>query len=742
MYIPLREYKMPEVLFTKSAFKIATHCPTQAYYYRNSKGKNLEYENQSATDEFLKSMAEGGFQVGELAKIYGEVPPENDLEGCFGYDEPLKRTRELFEQENVNIAEAAFRFGDCFVRADVVKKKGDFIDLIEVKAKSWDPNNPFVNTPTRGANAGKNVVNSGIRDYLYDVAFQKWVVENALKIDYPNKTFTVRAYLMMADKSKVNTIPRLNSLFRIKKSVGSDGEKRAHAEVAPEAIEILKNPHEHVLTPFYVDDECKLIIEGETAEQVDILGMPFVPFIEEKSKWFVNNEKHDCLLGSKCFKCPFQLSEEGKAKGLKSGYEECWRNVADFKDEDFEKPSIKELWGSFLGSKKNKWVQERKYFLSDITEGDLPLQAGTRPESGLDHCERKWLQIRNTLSGATEPVILKDELRAEMEKWKFPLHMIDFETTNSALPYFEGLRPYEQVAFQFSHHVIYEDGRIEHKGQFLETRPGYFPNFDFVRELRKQLCKDEGSVFRYATHENTILNAIRVQLMASKEKDKDELIEFIESITYEKGNDKAGIPSREGDRNMIDLCEVVKRFYWHPIMKGSNSIKQVLPAILNSGTYLQEKYGKPIYGSEIKSCNYTAESPLTLIVKNESGEVQNPYKALPQLKEIQDELIGEIAAQGLWSKEELEQYVQSASADEMDADEDTRINNGGLPLVLFRSFQALDPSVDWEKAITAANPSKDAIKYNALRKGLLKYCELDTMSMVLIWEYFNNAVNG
>ena len=61
------------------------------------------------------------------------------------------------------------------------------------------------------------------------------------------------------------------------------------------------------------------------------------------------------------------------------------------------------------------------------------------------------------------------------------------------------------------------------------------------------------------------------------------------------------------------------------------------------------KIGKSIYGSEIKSCNYTAESPLTLIVKNEAGEVQNPYKALPQLKEIQDELIGEIAAQGLWS---------------------------------------------------------------------------------------------
>ena len=732
---------MSEALFTKSAFKIATHCPMQAYYYRNSKGKNPEYENQSATDEFLKSMAEGGFQVGELAKIYGEVPPENDLEGCYGYDEPLRRTRELFEQANVNIAEAAFRFGDCFVRADVIKKKGNFIDLIEVKAKSWDPRIDFVSVPQRGKNKGKQTVNSNGRDYLYDVAFQKWVVENALKNDYPDKTFTVRAYLMMADKSKVNSIPRLNSLFRIKKSVGRDGEKRAYAEVAPEAIEVLKNPHEHVLTPFYVDDECKLIIEGKTAEQADVMGMPFVPFIEKHSKLFVNNEKQYCLLGSKCFKCPFTLSEAGKAKGLKSGYEECWRNVAGFKDEDFDKPSIKELWGASLGSKKDIWVQEKKYFLSDITEGDLPEQAKTRPVSGWDHCERKWVQIKNTLSGAKDPVILKDELRAEMATWKFPLHMIDFETTNSALPYFEGQRPYEQVAFQFSHHVIYEDGRIEHKGQFLETRPGYFPNFDFVRELEKQLGR-EGSVFRYATHENSILNAIRAQLMTSKENDKDKLIEFIESITYEKGDDKAGIPSRVGERNMIDLCEVVKRFYWHPIMKGSNSIKQVLPAVLNSGTFLQEKYGQPIYGSEIKSCNYTAEEPFALITKDETGNVKNPYKILPQLQEIENKLIDEIAGQGIMEKEDLEHCVQNAADAEMDSDGDTQINNGGLPLVLFRSFQALDPKADWEKELTAANLTPDALKYKAIREGLLKYCELDTMAMVLVWEYFNNAVNG
>jgi len=749
-------------LFTKSAFKIATHCPMQAYYYRNPK----MYENQSATDDFLKSLAEGGFQVGELAKIYGEVPPENDLEGCFGYDEPLKRTRELFEQENVNIAEAAFRFGDCFVRADVVKKDGHKIELIEVKAKSWDPKIDFVSIAQGGKYKGKQIVNSDIRDYLYDVAFQKWVVENALKTDYPNEPWIVQAYLMMPDKSKMNTIPRLNSLFRIKKSVGSDGEKRAHAEVMPEALEILKKPHERILKPFSVDNDCKLVIEGKTAEQADVLGMSFVSFIEEKAKWFVNNEKHYCLLGSKCFKCPFQLSEkseEGNQSSCdnekKSGFEECWREKAKGKIEkyfDNGEPLIKDINGTGLTrspNTKDDWIRSGIYFIKDITEAVYPRKKdGT--ETGWTTNRRKWVQIDGVKNGQTDVSILKKELRAEMkEKWKFPLHMIDFETTNSALPYFEGQRPYEQVAFQFSHHIIYEDGRIEHKGQYLETQPGKFPNFKFVRELKEQLGS-EGSVFRYASHENSILRAIRQQLNDPKyanqikkdQVDKDELIEFIDSITHVTDEEKkSGVtyPEKGKGRDMIDLCEIVKRFYWHPIMKGSNSIKQVLPAILNSGTYIQEKYSKPIYGSEIKSCNYTPDNPIALVQKDEkTGEIQNPYKALPQLNEIQNELIKEIAAQGLWSEEELKQYDQSVSDDEMGAEEDTRINNGGLPLVLFRSFQALDPSVEWDNAITAANPSKDALKYNVLRKGLLKYCELDTMSMVLIWEYFNNAVNG
>lgn len=127
---------------------------------------------------------------------------------------------------------------------------------------------------------------------------------------------------------------------------------------------------------------------------------------------------------------------------------------------------------------------------------------------------------------------------AEMKKWTYPLHFIDFETYLGAVPLFKGNRPNEEIAYQFSHHIGYEDGTWKHAGDFIKLEPGKFPNFDFVRELKKQLEKDDGTIFRYASHENSILNAIREQLIESSESDKDDLVRYIESITHLVGGCK------------------------------------------------------------------------------------------------------------------------------------------------------------------------------------------------------------
>ena len=368
---------MKEKLFTKSAFKIALECPRKLYYYRNPE----IYANADMEDEFLLALAEGGFQVGELAKIYCGVPPENDIKEK-DYEGSLTRTQELMQQPKVNIAEAAFRYGNLFVRVDILKRDGHVIDLIEVKAKSWHPEkDKFEGSRPKG------IVQSGIRSYVYDVAFQKYVVTQALKEMYPNETFTVRARLMMADKSKTAHINGLNQLFKIKR-VG----KQAEIERAPNIDQILVQSDDQVLTAFDVDDLCDRVITGVTTEQGKdgyMLNMKFLDYVNAMSKYYCSNTQFpDIHLGSECVGCQFH--SDG-SDGKRDGYRECWKAAAGFNDSDFNEPLVKDLWGAYIN--RGDWIQKGVYKMVDITEDLLSRHTDKPSSNGLDHKERKWLQI-------------------------------------------------------------------------------------------------------------------------------------------------------------------------------------------------------------------------------------------------------------------------------------------------------------------------------------------------------------
>ena len=694
---------------TKSAFKIALSCPHKLFYY----GRPDEYENANANDEFLESLAEGGFQVGELAKIYCDVPDDCDLKNLMGHEESLQRTQELMQRDQVNIAEAAFCFGNLFVRVDILQKDGNNIKLIEVKAKSWNPDTDnFISSRPKGAIA------SGIRPYVYDVAFQKYVVCQALKELYPNEDYSVKAFLMMADKSKRADIDGLNQLFKIEKSQ----QGRAEAVMAPDARQRIAQSNVQVVTPFDVDEHCDAIIAGETTEQTTdknptCMGMRFVPFINYVADYYCKGQRCPAPieLAGKCLKCEFHCAANSDKK---DGKRECW--LTQVTEDDYDhRPLIATLNGSSLSTNRGKWVSEGKYFMDQLTDQELKLFNEKTPDApGLDDYQRKWLQIgletknegilsrfREHLNGNVYLDV--DGLREEMATWKYPLHMIDFETTAVALPYYIGMKPYEQVAFQFSHHTIDKDGNIKHAGQYLNEDVTKFPNFEFVRTLYRQLKDDNGTIFRYATHENSILRAIAGQLADSDEPDKAELIAFIRSITHEK--DKNHNLVYQGERDMVDLLQVVKRYFYQlDEMHGSNSIKQVLPAVLNSSQYLKQKYSQPIYGSIISSCNIKETEPLAWIKLEADGHVDSPYHQLPSV----GELIG-------MSEEEMDQMEQ-LSTDEKDFE----VANGGAALTAYNKLMFCEGQ--------GMN--------DALRQALLRYCELDTMSMVFIWEYFHDMV--
>lgn len=651
---------------TKSHYVMALSCPTKLYYAGNTK-----YANQKSDDPFLQALAEGGHQVGALAKAY--FPEGHDIESI-DYDDALKQTSELLQQENVTIFEPAIQFGDYFVRIDILVKKGNHFDIYEVKARSFDKlkHKSFFNQSGKS----KGQINSGWISHLNDAAFQNYVLSKSI----PDASINTR--LMLIDKNASCSIDGLNQKFRIARSDTGKGVK-VNCKILSQDLS------DNLLIKLPVDDAVKYI-----HEHVDEIGQDYSTRLQQIATSLIKNEKIPPIIGSQCKKCEFHCTEDESKNGKLSGFKSCWSETLSWSDDDFEEDNILSIWDF---RKIEDFIIKGKVKFSELEEDDFEIKASAAP--GLSRTERRWLQVNKGKLKDNSAYLDYEGMKSEMKKWKFPLHFIDFETIASPLPFTKGRRPYEMLAFQFSHHVVYEDGTIEHYGEYLNTEKCVFPSFELMRELKAQLENDEGSIFCYANHENSVLNAIRKQLKNSPEKidDADELCAFIECMTHAP---KKAEESWVGERDMVDMQKLVVSYYYHPSMKGSNSIKAVLPAVLNSSTFLQEKYSKPIYGADdgIKSLNFPA---WTWVVKD--GEsVKDPYKLLPTLfTDISDEDIAQL--------------------------EEESLANGGAAMTAYARMQYEDTSDSQIKEY---------------RDGLLKYCELDTLAMVMIYETWKDMIES
>lgn len=181
---------------TKSRFKLACECPAKLFYT----GKP-EYSNQKVDDPFLLALAKGGFQVGELAAAYH--PEGQRVSGRVDdYKSLLDQTGKLLRADGVTLFEAAVAYENYFIRVDILKKDKDQIELIEVKSNSYHEEETKF--------GGRDGIISKWRPRLYDIAFQKYVVQKA----YPEHT--VSAYLMLVDKGSVCPTDGLHQKFKIK----------------------------------------------------------------------------------------------------------------------------------------------------------------------------------------------------------------------------------------------------------------------------------------------------------------------------------------------------------------------------------------------------------------------------------------------------------------------------------------------------------------------------------------------
>jgi hypothetical protein len=631
-------------------------CPTKLYYINKD-----EYSNQRTEDSFLEHLANGGYQVNELAKLYYLEGVQVETSG----KEALKETKNLIEKEKSTIFEAAVSFGNYLVRVDILKKSEKKIDIIEVKSKSIDSNNiSFIS---------RNGIRSKFKEYIYDVAFQKYVISKA----FPE--YEVSAHLMLVDKNAECPTEGLNQKFRI--ITNSRGEK-----VVKVSNNITKEDlSEKLLVKINVDNECDYVYNDEVSNQV--FKGNFSTYLDFLSSHYSKDKKINPIIKKECGTCQFKSTDNG----FKNGFKECWVEKLGWKDDDFKDPLVFEIQNY---RSIDKLLERNIYKIKDVEKEDIGPEDDLNNE--LSQKQRQWIQIDSVKRDTKDVFIDKESFRREFESWEYPLHFIDFETSMVAIPFNKGRHPYEGIAFQFSHHTVDEEGKVEHKGQYLNTKPGVFPNYEFIRALKEELETDEGTIFRYATHENTYLNKIYEQLKEENKPmpDKKELMDFIKSISEssQKSDEKW-----LGNRNMVDMLKLVKSYYYNPLMGGSNSIKAVLPAVLNTSQCLKNKYSKPIYGSNkgIKSYNY---KNWKWIEYDKEGNVIDPYKLLPPT-------------------------FEDISKDEVEKSKVIKDGGAAMSAYIRMQFEDLDDKI------------KDGIE-----KALLKYCELDTLAMVMIYEAWREDI--
>ena len=163
------------------------------------------------------------------------------------------------------------------------------------------------------------------------------------------------------------------------------------------------------------------------------------------------------------------------------------------------------------------------------------------------------IQIESERQNRT--IINKEAIKEFVNTLTYPIYHLDFETFQQAIPEFKGVSPYSQIPFQYSLHIEYEDGRLEHK-EFL-AKDGVDPR----EEIAKRLVEDIPS---------------NVTVLAYNMGFEKGVIRKLANLFEQYSHGLMAIHD-----NCKDLMiPFQNKDYYHPNMKGSYSIKYVLPSLV------------------------------------------------------------------------------------------------------------------------------------------------------------------
>ena len=163
-------------------------------------------------------------------------------------------------------------------------------------------------------------------------------------------------------------------------------------------------------------------------------------------------------------------------------------------------------------------------------------------------------QIRHSIKNI-EPKIDKENIKEFLSTLYYPLYFYDFESYQAAIPTIDGTRPYQQICFQYSLHIVDEKGNIEHK-EFLSDDYEGNPMYGLCKQLCEDIPKDSCAIAYHKSFECSRLNEMAEMF--------PEFREHLLNIS----------------KNTIDIEKpFANQDYYVKDMAGRSSIKVVLPAL-------------------------------------------------------------------------------------------------------------------------------------------------------------------
>ena len=187
--------------------------------------------------------------------------------------------------------------------------------------------------------------------------------------------------------------------------------------------------------------------------------------------------------------------------------------------------------------------------------------------------QNPFQKIQYLATSQNSVFIDKENIINFLNKLKYPLYFLDFETFATAIPKYIGIKPYQNIPFQYSCNRIQSiEDPCQENFYFLADNNGEDPRKDFLKNLKKTLGYDlnsinddssrqieypEGTILVY--YENFEKNILRELACAFPE----------HSVWIEHAISR-----------IIDLYEPFGKFYYYnSVQRGSASLKNVLPAL-------------------------------------------------------------------------------------------------------------------------------------------------------------------